>query len=58
MIAKFSSSTDTRPAVKAEGVAMLLADRVGLSVPAVEVRRVAGKDVLLAKAIAWKGCHR
>jgi len=49
LIAKFSSSTDSRPVVKAEGVAMVLAARVGLSVPAVQLRRVAGKDVLIVE---------
>ena len=49
LIAKFSSATDTRPVVKAEAVAMLLAARAGLSVAPVEVRRVAGKDVLLVE---------
>ncbi|WP_337063445.1 type II toxin-antitoxin system HipA family toxin [Kineococcus sp. G2] len=49
LIAKFSSSTDTRPVVKAEGLAMLLAAKVGLSVPAVEVVRAGGEDVLLVE---------
>ncbi|MFA7324297.1 MAG: HipA domain-containing protein, partial [Candidatus Nanopelagicales bacterium] len=47
MIAKFSSSDDTRPVVKAEGLAMLLARHAGIDVPHVEVVRAAGKDVLL-----------
>ena len=47
MIAKFSSTTDIRPVVKAEAVAMELARRAGLNVPAVQVAEVAGKDVLL-----------
>lgn len=47
LIAKFSSTTDTRPVVKAEAVATLLAARAGLSVPAVSVLDVAGKNVLL-----------
>ncbi|HRD59407.1 MAG TPA: HipA domain-containing protein [Nocardioides sp.] len=46
-IAKFSSTTDTRPVVKAEAVGMLLARRVGIDVPDVKVVRSAGKDVLL-----------
>lgn len=49
LIAKFSSTTDVRPVVKAEGVAMELARRVGLDVAHVEVVSVAGKDVLLVK---------
>ena len=49
LIAKFSSTTDTRPVVQAEAVAMLLAAKVGLRVPAVEVVNAAGKDVLLVE---------
>ncbi|MHB2027368.1 MAG: type II toxin-antitoxin system HipA family toxin [Acidimicrobiales bacterium] len=47
LIAKFSSSTDHFPVVKAEGVAMALARRVGLEVAPTEVVRCLGKDVLL-----------
>jgi serine/threonine-protein kinase HipA len=47
LIAKFSSTTDVRPVVRAEGVAMELARRVGLDVAPVQVVSVAGKDVLL-----------
>ncbi|WP_269180669.1 MULTISPECIES: type II toxin-antitoxin system HipA family toxin [unclassified Modestobacter] len=47
VIAKFSSSTDTRPVVKAEAVGMLLAGRVGIEVPRVQIVHAAGKDVLL-----------
>ncbi|MCA5894503.1 type II toxin-antitoxin system HipA family toxin [Isoptericola sp. NEAU-Y5] len=47
LVAKFSSSTDTRPAVQAEAVAMLLARRAGINVPDVEVTRAAGHEVLL-----------
>ncbi len=48
LIAKFASSTDTRPVVKAEAVGMLLAARVGLDVPQVEVVITdQGKEVLL-----------
>ncbi len=47
LIAKFSSSGDARPVVKAEAVAMVLARRVGLNVADVRVTRVANKDVLL-----------
>lgn len=49
LIAKFSSTTDTRPVVKAEAVAMLLAARAGLNVAPVQVRRVDGRDVLLVE---------
>lgn len=49
LIAKFSSTTDVRPVVKAEGVAMELARRVGLDVAPVQVATVAGKDVLLVE---------
>ncbi|WP_116364679.1 type II toxin-antitoxin system HipA family toxin [Parahaliea mediterranea] len=47
LIAKFSSSTDTYNVVKAEYVAMRLAEKVGLSVAPVTIARVAEKDVLL-----------
>lgn len=48
MVAKFSSSTDTRPVVKAEAVGMLMAARVGIDVAPVEVVNTRdGKDVLL-----------
>ncbi|MCI2239625.1 type II toxin-antitoxin system HipA family toxin [Paenibacillus sp. TRM 82003] len=57
LIAKFSSSTDTRPVVKAEGLAMLLAARAGISVPAVEVVRAAGKDVLLVERFDREAVH-
>lgn len=49
LIAKFPSSTDTRPVVKAEAASMLLAARVGLDVAAVEVVTVDGRDVLLVE---------
>lgn len=49
LIAKFSSATDIRPVVEAEGVAMELARRVGLNVAPARVIRVAGKDVLLVE---------
>jgi len=49
LIAKFSSTTDIRPVVKAEGVAMDLARRVGLNVAPVQVTEVAGQDVLLVE---------
>lgn len=46
-IAKFSSSTDIFPVVKAEAVAMDLARRAGIAVPATRVVRSLGRDVLL-----------
>lgn len=49
LIAKLSSTADIRPVVKAEGVAMDLARRVGLNVAPVQVTEVAGKDVLLVE---------
>lgn len=49
LIAKFSSSTDTRPVVKAEGAAMLLAARIGMTVAPVEVRDISGRSVLLVE---------
>lgn len=48
-VAKFSSTTDDRPVVKAEAVGMLLARQIGLDVPPVEVVHVNGKDVLLVE---------
>lgn len=49
LIAKFSSTTDTYPVVKAEGIAMHLATKVGLSVAAVEVVKAGDRDVLLVE---------
>lgn len=49
LIAKFSSSTDDRPVVQAEGVAMLLAARSGVDVAPVSAIRASGKDVLLVE---------
>ena len=49
LIAKFSSTTDPYPVVKAEGVAMELARRLGLHVPRTEVTDVLGRDVLLVE---------
>lgn len=49
LIAKFSSTTDRYPVVKAEGVAMELARRVGLDVAPAEVVRSLDKDVLLVE---------
>jgi serine/threonine-protein kinase HipA len=46
-IAKFSRTSDSYPVVKAEGLAMELARRVGLDVVPSSVVDVAGRDVLL-----------
>lgn len=49
MIAKFSSSTDPYPVVKAEFIAMHLARRAGIDAAPVEMARALGKDVLLVE---------
>ncbi len=49
LIAKFSSSTDVRPVVKAEAVGMNLARRVGLDVAGSALVCCGGKDVLLVE---------
>jgi serine/threonine-protein kinase HipA len=49
LIAKFSSTTDIYPVVKAEAVAMELARRVGLDVAPTEVVECLGRDVLLVE---------
>jgi serine/threonine-protein kinase HipA len=49
LIAKLSSRSDPYPVVKAEAVAMDLARRVGLIVPAIEVTESVGHDVLLVE---------
>lgn len=49
LIAKFSSTTDDRPVVKAEAAAMLLAARCGIDVAPVELVEVAGRPVLLVE---------
>lgn len=49
LIAKLSSATDHYPVVKAEGVAMNLARRVGLEVAGVEATTSLGRDVLLVE---------
>ena len=49
LIAKLASSSDVFPVVKAEGSAMELARRVGLSVPRTEVIESLGRDVLLVE---------
>lgn len=46
-IAKFSSNSDTYSVVKAEYIAMRLADIAGLNVAPVRLVKAAGKDVLL-----------
>ena len=46
-IAKFSASNDLYSVVKAEFIAMRLAEKVGLNVAPVHLRRALGKDVLL-----------
>ena len=48
-IAKLSSTGDPYPVVKAEAVGMELARRVGLQVPATQVTRSLGRDVLLVE---------
>jgi serine/threonine-protein kinase HipA len=48
-IGKFSSQTDLYSVVQAEFIAMRLAAEVGLRVAPVQLRRVAGKDVLLTE---------
>ena len=48
-IAKFSSSTDTYNVVKAEYIAMRLAEIIGLNVAKVQYQHTAGKDVLLVE---------
>jgi serine/threonine-protein kinase HipA len=48
-LAKFPSVADTAPIIQSEHVAMDLAARAGIDTPAVELRRVAGKPVLLVE---------
>ncbi|MXZ30792.1 MAG: type II toxin-antitoxin system HipA family toxin [Acidimicrobiia bacterium] len=48
-LAKFPSVTDSAPITQAEHVAMDLAAAAGLDAPAVELRRAAGKPVLLVE---------
>ena len=48
-IAKFSSRSDIHDVVRSEFVAMRLARRLGLRAASVELRRSAGKDVLLVE---------
>jgi serine/threonine-protein kinase HipA len=49
LIAKFSSTTDTYPAVQGEYVAMAVARRAGLDVAPVELTRAAGRRALLVE---------
>ena len=49
VIAKFASSTDPYPVVKAEYIAMELARRAGLDAAPVELAQALGKDVLLVE---------
>jgi serine/threonine-protein kinase HipA len=49
LIAKFSSLTDTWPIVRAEYVAMRIAQQCGLNVAAVDLTHVRGRDVLLVE---------
>jgi serine/threonine-protein kinase HipA len=48
-IAKFSSSADVTNVVKAEFVAMRMADQLGLDVASTKLERAGGKDVLLVR---------
>jgi serine/threonine-protein kinase HipA len=48
-VAKFSSSTDVTNVVKAEFVAMRMADRLGLDVASTKLERAGGKEVLLVR---------
>lgn len=59
-VAKFSTSSDLYNVVKAEYIAMRLADLCGLNVAAVKLTRAAGKDVILIErfdriksAVGW-----
>ncbi|HUY65099.1 MAG TPA: HipA domain-containing protein [Acidimicrobiales bacterium] len=49
LVAKFSSVDDRYPVVKAEGLALELARRVGLTVANTEVVECLGRDVLIAE---------
>ena len=49
LIAKFSSTGDVYSVVKAEFIAMRLAQRVGLNVAPVEIVQASGRDVLLVE---------
>lgn len=58
-IAKFSASSDLYSVVKAEFIAMRLADEVGLHVAPVHLRSALGKDVLLVERFdrVWSDGH-
>lgn len=58
LIAKFSSTGDTRPVVQGEFVAMTLAARAGLDVAPVEICRVLDKYVLLVERFDRPGQGR
>ena len=49
MIAKFSSSTDPYPVVKAEYIAMELAHRAGIDAARVELAQALGREVLMVE---------
>ena len=57
-IAKFSSTTDLYSVVKAEFIAMRLANRAGLDVAPVKLERAANKDVLLIERFDRKKSAR
>lgn len=58
LIAKLSSQSDPFPVVKAEGVAMELARRVGLNVAATQVSSCLSRDVLLVERFDRTGDGR
>lgn len=62
LIAKFSSTTDHWPVVRAEFAGMLLAQRCGISIPWIKLASVGGKDVLLLerfdRVLSEKGAER
>lgn len=58
LIAKLSASTDPYPVVKAEAVAMALAEKVGLDVARTSLTTSLGKDVLLVERFDRPGNGR
>lgn len=56
MIAKFALPTDTYPIIKAEFIAMRLADKVGIDVAPVQLTQASGKDVLLIERFDRIAC--
>ena len=58
LIAKFASTTDTRPAVEAEFVAMRLAVDAGLDVASVDLTRIGDKAALLVERFDRPGGGR